>query len=451
MSVTRIRYTVPPQPFSPELDILPHPYLWLFLGWMCIAGSPAQAHEIPNKVYVQAIVSVENNTLHFLVRAPLSAMRDIKFPLTGAGNLDTEQLDSYLQDAALLWIADYTEFYEDGRLLPAPTNIFTRISMPSNRAFSSYSTAWAHINSPYDSLELTQEQAQLDIHFEYPVQSRSSQFSIRPALGHLGRSTDIVLRYITPDAREHLYTFKANTDNLQLDPGYSDVSIYFVEAGFLHILSGADHLLFLLCLLIPIRKIRELLFIITAFTLAHSLTLAASALNLVPQANWFPTAIEALIATSIVYMALENCLRKQFEQRWIMALGFGLIHGFGFSYALAESLQFSGSHLLTSLLAFNLGVELGQILFVAVALTLLSTTAKKLKDHQYALTIIASVFIAHTAWHWTLERIKVLGQFPFTLAQVDMTLFAQTLRWCILSLAIALLAWAFGKLIKNLR
>jgi len=399
---------------------------------------------------VQAIVSVENTTLDFLVRVPLSAMRDINFPLTSAGNLDATQLDAYLQDAAILWVSDYTEFYENGIPLTDPIKISTRISQPSDRSFSSFSRARAHIGSPDDLIELTQDHALLDIHFVYSVQSQDSAYSIRPALAHLGRSTEIALRYLTHDGREHLYTFHATgTKRIQLDPGYDDVSLYFVEAGFMHILSGADHLLFLLCLLIPVRRIRTLFFIITAFTLAHSITLAASALQLLPQAPGFPIAVETLIAISIVYMALENCVRSNFERRWLVALGFGLIHGFGFSYALSESLQYSGSHLLSALFAFNLGVELGQLLFVVTVLLLIKAIAPRLKSYRRSLTIIASVLIAHTAWHWTLERIEVLGQYPFTLPQADTILLAETLRWCILGLVIALLAWIFGILTKR--
>src|SRR5256885_12830231 len=93
----------------------------------------------------------------------------------------------------------------------------------------------------------------------------------------------------------------------------------------------------------------------------------ASAIALAPNAFWFPPLIEVLIALSIVYMALENIVGPKLERRWMIAFGFGLVHGFGFSFALRESLQFAGAHLAASLIAFNVGVELGQIFVLALA------------------------------------------------------------------------------------
>ena len=97
---------------------------------------------------------------------------------------------------------------------------------------------------------------------------------------------------------------------MQLDPSWRQAALQFVKLGFRHILDGTDHLLFLLCLVIPFRRFRSLVAVVTAFTVAHSITLIASAYNLAPDALWFPPLIETLIATSIVYMALENIVSR---------------------------------------------------------------------------------------------------------------------------------------------
>ena len=81
----------------------------------------------------------------------------------------------------------------------------------------------------------------------------------------------------------------------------------------------------------------------------------ASAYNLGPDAGWFPPLVETLIAISIFYMALENIVSPGLRRRWLLAFGFGLVHGFGFSFALRDTMQLAGSHLLTSLLSFNVG------------------------------------------------------------------------------------------------
>src|ERR1051326_8945271 len=90
------------------------------------------------------------------------------------------------------------------------------------------------------------------------------------------------------------------------NPSWTQAAGQFVKLGFEHILDGTDHLLFLFCLVIPFRRLRSLVAVVTSFTVAHSITLIASAYNIAPDALWFPPLIETLIATSIVYMALEN-------------------------------------------------------------------------------------------------------------------------------------------------
>jgi hypothetical protein len=214
-----------------------------------------------------------------------------------------------------------------------------------------------------------------------------------------------------------------------------------VELGFLHILDGTDHLLFLFCLVIPFRRLRPLVMLVTAFTVAHSCTLIASAYNLGPDALWFPPLIETLIAASIVYMALENIVGGAVVQRrWMIAFGFGLVHGFGFSFALRETLQFAGSHLLASLLAFNLGVELGQLLVLALLVPLLELLFRRVVAERMG-TIILSALVAHTGWHWMTERWDRLRQFRFEWPALSAAMLAAAMRWAMLILILGGVLW----------
>ncbi len=124
--------------------------------------------------------------------------------------------------------------------------------------------------------------------------------------------------------------------------------------------TGADHLLFLARLVIPFRRLHPLIIIIivTSFTVAHSITLIASAFGFASDWLWFAPLIETLIAVTILFMALENIVGSNVGLRWIYAFAFGLIRGFGFSFALCEQLQFAGDHLVTSLLGINAGVQM---------------------------------------------------------------------------------------------
>src|SRR4029077_18631684 len=170
-----------------------------------------------------------------------------------------------------------------------------------------------------------------------------------------------------------------------------------------------------------------LIAVVSAFTAAHSITLIASAYNLGPDALWFPPLIETLIAISIVYMALENIVGSNVQRRWIISFGFGLVHGFGFSFALRQSLQFAGSHLLTSLLSFNIGVELGQLLVLSLLIPVLELLFRYVVAERMG-TIILSALVAHTSWHWTTERCEQLRKFPFQWPEVNSAWLASAMR-----------------------
>ncbi len=137
-------------------------------------------------------------------------------------------------------------------------------------------------------------------------------------------------------------------------------------------------------------------------------------------------------------MALENVLGSSVRRRWIVTFAFGLVHGFAFSYALRESLQFAGSHLLTSLLAFNVGIELGQLLVLALLVPALELLFRFVVAERIG-TIILSVLVGHTAWHWMTERAERLGRFPWPLP--DAAQLASAVRWLMLALILAGLAW----------
>jgi hypothetical protein len=200
---------------------------------------------------------------------------------------------------------------------------------------------------------------------------------------------------------------------------------------------------------IPFRRLRALIPIVTSFTVAHSITLIASAYNFAPDALWFPPLVETLIATSIVYMALENIVGAgTVHRRWIITFGFGLVHGFGFSFALRQTLQFAGSHLLTSLLAFNVGIELGQLLVLLLLVPALELLFRFGVAERMG-TIILSALVAHTAWHWLIERGAQLRQFRFEWPELNAALLAGTMRWLMVIVAVAGVAWLVRMVLRQ--
>jgi hypothetical protein len=159
-------------------------------------------------------------------------------------------------------------------------------------------------------------------------------------------------------------------------------------------------------------------------------------MNTGPETLWFPPLIETLIAISIVYMALENIVgASTVHRRWKMAFAFGLIHGFGFSFALRETMQFAGSHLLMSLVSFNIGVELGQVLVIILLIPLLGGLFRFVLPERTGIVIL-SAFVAHTGWHWMLERGDRLRQFRIGWPPVSAAFLASMLWWAILLVAV---------------
>jgi HupE / UreJ protein len=413
----------------------------LAVGLALVAPAPPRAHDIPASVVVQAYVRPQAQTLRVLVRAPLGAMRDVEFPLRGDGLLDLARADTPLRDAAMLWLARDIEIFEGDTRLPPPRLVAARASLPSDRSFVTYDSALAQVTGPplAPDVSLFWNQAMLDVLFEYPIASDRSAFSIRPSLARLGIHVITAVRYQPPAGAERAFELSGDPGLVRLDPRWHQAAWRFVRLGFAHILDGTDHLLFLLCLVIPFRRFRALVVIVTAFTAAHSMTLIAAASGSVPGALWFPPLIETLIAASILYMALENIAGvNNVQRRWMLAFAFGLVHGFGFSFALRETLQFAGSHLLTSLVAFNAGVELGQLFVLALAVPALQLLFRYVVAER-AGTIILSALVAHTAWHWTADRWERLRQFDWPAP--DLGTVALGVRWLIAAVLVAAVVW----------
>lgn len=367
-------------------------------------------HEVPNEVTVQGFVRPQGQTLTVLLRVPMKSLRDIEIPTFQNGFLDYSRLDQALNDASTLWLRDYVELYENGQRLARPTVAGIRVSLPGDQSFASYEEARANIlTGPrlQQGTDIYWDQGMLDVAYEYPITSDRADFAIRPALSRLGLQVNVVLRFLQPGQVERVFDVHADTGIVHLDPRWHQAFYLFAREGFFHILDGTDHLLFLLCLVIPFRRLRPLAVVVTAFTVAHSVTLIASAYGMAPDGVWFPPLIETLIAISIVYMAFENIVGPKLDRRWMVTFGFGLVHGFGFSFLLRERLQFAGDHLVTSLLAFNVGVEIGQLFVLIIAVPLLALVFRFVVAERIG-TILMSALVAHTAWHWASERGSVL-------------------------------------------
>lgn len=229
--------------------------------------------------------------------------------------------------------------------------------------------------------------------------------------------TDVLVSIDYLEGDDHRFVLKPDqpTQDLSADtPGLWS----YLTIGVEHLLFGIDHILFVVALVLYIQGLWPLLKTITAFTLAHSITLAISVLGLVsvPQAP-----VEAIIALSIVFLARELLLpvehRSALTMRspWIMAFGFGLLHGFGFAGALAD-IGLPREQLAGALLLFNIGIELGQLLVVALMLGVAWLLRRVLQTSQQGfgwpqtspVTFPAALILGSIAAYWTIDRILLI-------------------------------------------
>ncbi len=220
--------------------------------------------------------------------------------------------------------------------------------------------------------------------------------------------TDALVRIEFADGSSwtHRLTARAPSADVPRSASALDVARVYAELGVEHILLGIDHILFVLALLLVTRGTKRVVTTITAFTLAHSMTLAAAALGIVH----VPSApVEAAIALSIVLVAAEIVRARAgapgvtARAPWVVAFTFGLLHGLGFAGALSD-IGLPHGQVPAALLWFNIGVELGQLLFVAVVLALVAVVRRVRVPLPRSVQLVPPYAIGGVATFWLIER-----------------------------------------------
>jgi hypothetical protein len=420
------------------LSLKPHQAFAVLLAVALLAlAQPASAHDIPADSTVRMFVKPDGPRLHVLVRVQMASINDIDWPLRRpTGYLDLTRVEPFLRDASTMWIADYMDVYEGDTKLAYPTLTSVRLSPEGDSSFGTYEDALAHVTGPViaQDMSLLPTQGALDVLFDYTVQSDRSRFAIHPRFDRFGLRVLTILQFLAPNG-----SIRA-----------------FAAMGFQYLLNGVDYLLFLLCLVVPFRTVRQLLAIVGSFAAAHSITFVASSLGMAPGVSWFPPLVVTLVAISILYVAVDNVIgvggsgASAFHRRWIAAFVFGLVHGFAFSFALGQTLQFSGSHVVTAVLSFNAGIEVGQVLILALTIPALSLLFRFVVSERLG-TIIVSALAAHVGWHWLTTRVSQLWRYQFTMPELTPAFFADVLRWMMLVVVVAGVWWLGSVVLKSAR
>ena len=400
------------------------------------AANWAYALDPPEELTIRAFLKPAGAHLHLLLRVPLKGLNGIEFPARNPkGDLDLPGVEAVLPSAARWWFADNIELYEGDRLLPKPAVAAAHLSLPSDDSFGSYGTALAHVTGsglPPDT-QVFRDQALVDVLIDYPIQSDTDSFAIHSNLSRLATrvSTDLVV--LSPNGAVRTFEYAGDPGLFRLNPGWRQTVVRFAALGFWRVSAGADALLLLFCVALLFREYRALLPFAAAFTIAHAVTLIASAFHLASDALWFPVLIGTLVAASILYMAFASIAAVWQKQtggtnRWIPAVAFGLIYGFAFAFTLLPALQFAGSHTLLSVLSFNFGIEIGQVLVLVLLVPAIDLLLRFTRRTQLEITILAAL-VADLAWHRFTDRAEQLSQFTFRWPVFDAQLLAAAMAW----------------------
>jgi hypothetical protein len=256
----------------------------------------------------------------------------------------------------------------------------------------------------------------VDVFLHYPSEGAIYNYALTsnldPGLPDQDETANLVLDY-SPSGVQVFRERGLLQEPVVITRSVYDAVITFIKEGVKHILEGLDHVLFVICLVLGAMHLRPLLWRVTGFTIGHSVTLSLGFFGFVPSAAWFVPAVETGIALSIIYVAVVAILPdikpgfQQEKNEWtvIGVTGLiGLLHGLGFSFVLQNILQVTSPNIWQSLLAFNLGVEIGQLLIVLAAslvfytISLLGRRAAKINRY-----FVAGVCVAISLF-WVIER-----------------------------------------------
>jgi hypothetical protein len=429
----------------------------------------ARAHDIPDEIAVQSYVRPQQNQLQVLLRIPLLAVADANLPKDGTGYLAMPYLDAALREAANQ-ISNGLVFLEGNERLIRYEMANARISLPSDRSYDTYESALARVRGAKlpDTTKVYYNQGFLDLELHYPIQSDQSAFSMRVLFGTgLANRTATYINFIRHDGAVRAFRIHDDTPLVRLDPKAHQAGWVFLKAGFYRFLDGLDHLLFVIVLALPFRRVRDMVKPFVAFAIAHSVALSVAAFGMSGFDTWFVPTVGALIALSLVYVSIENGIgqlgsgvifeaggRKLYptpfarflRHRWIVALVFGLFHGLGFAIALQETLQFAGSHPIAALISYNVGLELGTLIILAIVVPAANMLFANAAVERAGILVV-SVLVGHAGWHWMTERMAIarLSSWPV----IDHNLLLTVVRWLLALAIVGGALWFAAGLLKK--
>jgi hypothetical protein len=384
-----------------------HLSLWpiILLGALALPRwAIANGGDLPPEIVVQAFVKPDEARLHLLVRFPLVLLSSFSLPKRGPGFLDLAHIDDRLNQAATA-AGHQIELFDDGVPL-IPTMRGARIALLSDHSFASYSAALAHFQAPPLPLdtELFWNQGFFDTELEYTLQSSRPLLAIQVNVApELGERLKLRLEYLPIGEPARNYQILGASGRIPLDPRWYETAWLFLKGGFVDAFA-IDRLVFLACLVAPFRKFRSLLAVVMILAGLQALTLTAVAEGALAgvDVGWLPALNETALALSIVLLAIGNLAAPSLRRRWFIVAVIGALGGFGLGRLLTDIEQFAGTHAFASVLSFNVGIALGELVTLAIAIAALRLLFACVRGPLLGVIVLSAV-LGHVAWHWMLD------------------------------------------------
>src|ERR1051325_3101929 len=350
-----------------------------------------------------------------LIRVPSNAFIDFQFPIVDATWLDLSTSEAIAAEAVKVWVADRLALFENGRALPKPTIVTTRISRMNDPFWGSFDDALIHTSGarlPADAL-VTQDQGVVDALLEVPVSSVNSQFRYEPRFGRLGVLVNSTVTFVRPDGRLRTFQFEGDPEAFDLDPVRRDALTHFVRAGVAHFARDDLYLLAVLCVgLIFAGRVAAMLPFALLLAAIEALTLMVC-IRWTPSAPWIPPLCGVLTAAAVASFGTEAIVGGD-DSRVGLGVGAGLLFGAGFWSGVEPLLQYAGVHPFAAGVGFAAGAIGSQLVALALAIALVKG-ALSLSRAPRAIVIITAAVVIHVSWRQMMDRTGALTLVPFDL------------------------------------
>lgn len=375
---------------------------FLFLAAFVAAAfeMPARAHELPYEVV--AYVRADPSALHVLVRVPTVLLADARLPTRYGGYLDLSAAEAPLA-AVASEVARNLDLMDNGRPLPMPAATFAVTRRP-DAAFDSYDAALARFTAPPLPTDTPVDPniASVDVRLEYANVPADNRLSIRVnGFRAKTRAVRMLLHDVGPD-KTRTFVVSGAPRRVDLEPGWQSVAPIFARLGLEQLALSTEHLLFLLCLAIPPRRVRNALLAFGAFAAGHVLALLISSLLPGPPDLSRVLTIHAFVAGALIIVALQNITEPRFTWIRVMAVVFGLVDGLGFGFAYRQGLPLAGAHTFASLVSFAGPVLLASLWLLLMAQMVVGLLYRSKLPERWAILCLSAIPI-HAGLHGILQ------------------------------------------------